>query len=161
MDHMGPQFEYPESMDTATSYQRTQFGRAHRAYGTGRPEFIFGEGQMASTPWPRGGKTKQGSAYDKGVVQRALSQPPQLEDYDPRHLHATQPNLVKSHVDYYMGDEYAKTGRTAADHGNLGNQFPSVYHAADGKRLLLSGHHRAAAALLRGEPLRARSIRPS
>jgi hypothetical protein len=160
MQHLGPQFHYPENMDTATSNERFTFGRAHRAYGTGRPEFLFGEGQTAPAPWPNAGKTKKGPAWDKDTVHRALSKDPVLEDYDPRNLHASQPSIVKTHVDYYMSDSYRRTGATAADAGNVGNQYPTVYHTPDGKRLLLSGHHRAAAALLQGQPLRARTIRP-
>lgn len=161
-DHVSSaQFHYPESMADASSNEQHQFGTAHRAYGSKDTALLFGEGQTTTTPWPRGGKSKSGPTYDRGAVDKAMQSPPQLDDYDPRKLHATQPSLSRQHVEYYMGDEYKNTGRTSADQGNVGNQFPTVYHSPNGQRLLLSGHHRAAAALLQGQPLRARGVWPS
>lgn len=158
MVEMNPaQFHYPTDMETATSHEQFTFGRVHRAWGTGDTSKLFGVAEDAPTPWPSTPRTKNGLPYDKDVVRKVLSGPPQLHDFDPRNLHATQPTILRSHVDYYMGDEYNNTGRTSAEQDNLGNQYPFVYRTNDGRNLLLAGHHRAASAVLRGEHLRART----
>ena len=77
-----------------------------------------------------------------------------MREVDPRHLHSTQTNITLPGVNYYMGDEYRQTGRTFADMDKAGNRFPVVY-TREGQNKLLSGHHRATAALLRGEQFRA------
>lgn len=153
------QFHYPENMETATSHEQFTFGRVHRAWGKGDSSALFGVADDTPTPWPSVSRTKKGLPYDKDVVRRVLSGPPQLHDFDPRNLHATQPTILRSHVDYYLQPEYGNTGRTSADQENVGNQHPFVYQTPDGRNLLLAGHHRAAAAVLRGEPLRARTNR--
>ena len=53
----------------------------------------------------------------------------------------------------------SETGRTAADPHSVGNKYPTVYVRPSGQWDILSGHHRATAALLKGEALRARVIR--
>lgn len=160
-DHLGTQFEYPEDMATATSHQQYTFGRVHAAYGSNNLNTVFGEtSQTAPAPWPSAGKTKKGTPWDREAVADALRRPPELSDVDPRNLHATQPSVVRHHAEYYTGGEYERTGATAADQGNVGNQYPVVYRSPDGRNLLLSGHHRATAALVQGRPLRARVVNP-
>lgn len=149
---------YPQDMGAATSFQQTEFGRAHAAYGSNDPSKLFGASPSAPVPWPNGGKTKRGLPYDPERVNSVLRQPPNLVDVDPRHLHATQSSIVREHTNFYMGDEYERTGNTSADRANVGNRFPVVYRHEDGRNLLLSGHHRASAALLKGQPLRAREV---
>ncbi|MCB0984345.1 MAG: ParB N-terminal domain-containing protein, partial [Ilumatobacter sp.] len=50
------------------------------------------------------------------------------------------------------------TGRPSADVAEEHNRFPVVVRNRAGRSLVLSGHHRAAAALLAGRPLRARVV---
>lgn len=131
--------------------------RAKGLQGANDVRAIFGEhGLVAPAPWARGARRKDRMDYDRDVVTRALTGPPKTEEIDPVNLHATQPKITRGGVQYYMGDQYDRTGRTFADMGNAGNRFPVVYEREDGQNLLLSGHHRATAALLKGQPLRAR-----
>ena len=122
-------------------------------------EGAFGAGPTAPAPWPRAPRLKGQKLYDEALVHEALKQPPRLEKVDPRILYATQPSVVKSHAEYYLTDTYKRTGRPSADQGNVGNQFPTVYVNKKGQHLLLSGHHRALAAMIQGEQLDARIVR--
>lgn len=132
-------------------------------YGKGL-DHLFKGSDITGVPFPRAARLKAVKDYDEDLVRRSLREPPQLEEFDPRALHATQPNVTRGGVDYYMGGEYGRTGTTYADQGNAGNRHPFVYvreGMAEGPPtpMLLSGHHRATAALLKGEPLRARIVR--
>jgi hypothetical protein len=149
----GQQFNYPKTEDDPGF---EQFRRVHELHGAGDVNAAFGDRLKTSVPWPRASRRKDRMEYDQDVVRRGLSQPAQVEDVDPRYLHVTQPHIVRAGVAHYMGDEYDRTGRTFADQGNVGNAFPVVYDRDDGYRLLLSGHHRATAALLKGRGLQAR-----
>lgn len=147
-------FRYPDPEGTDDSDARQQFARTHRAFGAKNPEELFGESPTTPAPWPRAGRQKRRADFDQGRVDAALRNPV-LSEVDPRNLHSTQPNITRQGVDYYMGTEYERTGSTFADQGQAGNRYPVVYSREDGQNLALSGHHRAAAALLRGENLRA------
>lgn len=142
---------------------------ADRLYGAKDIEALFPEGkEIASTPWAMAGRRKDRRDYDQALVRDALASPARLTDIDPRILRSTQPNVTRGGVEYYMGDEYNRTGRTFADQGNVGNAFPVVYSRRNEFRtaewqpeeehLLLSGHHRATAALLQGRQFQARHI---
>ena len=141
------------SSDLPSNRLSDQFSGVDRAYGSGDLNKIAPQGGVGvgTTPWPSAGKTKKGKPFDSAAVEKALSQPRELVKTDPRRLHATQPGITRDGVEYYMGDEYKNTGTTYADRGNVGNRNPVVYNKPDGKRLLLSGHHRAGASLLKGE----------
>lgn len=129
-----------------------------RSYGKGI-EGIFGNSQTTTpVPWPSAPRKKGQKPIDRELIREALNNP-KIEGVDPRLLHATQPNIVRTHADYYMTDAYKKTGKTAADQGNPTNAFPMIYVNRDGKHIILSGHHRAAAALAKGEPLPAIVVR--
>jgi hypothetical protein len=127
--------------------------------------FPEGSGPVRSAPWPRAARSRAIHDYDQPRVAAALSRPPQLQEVDPRDLHSTQPSIHRPGVDYYSGSHYHETGLTYEPTENVGNRFPVVYHRGESppesglsvppQRLLLSGHHRAAAALVKGEPLRA------
>jgi hypothetical protein len=121
--------------------------------------FIPGGSGVRAAPWPRAPRSKTGRLYDPDLVRNELKKPPKLEEVDPRLLYSTQPSILRTHVAYYMGDEYKRTGRTSADQDNAGNAFPTIYVNKKGQHLILSGHHRAAAALAKGEALEARIIR--
>jgi hypothetical protein len=129
-----------------------------RSWGKGT-EGVFGHSQTTTTtPWPRAPRSKNQKPIDRELIRRALEHP-RIQSVDPRLLHATQPNLVRTHMDYYMGDNYRRTGRTSADHSSPTNAFPIVYVDKAGRHIILSGHHRAAAALAKGEPLPAVIVR--
>ena len=152
------QFQYPKTPDDpdVDDWTRGQFQRVHEVYGTGDISAIA-KGPIAPAPWPRASRRKDVQDYDPQVVQSALRDTSPLSEVDPRFLHSTQPSITRGGVEYYMGDEYKQTGTTYAEQHNPGNRFPVVYER-EGVNMLLSGHHRASAALLRGEPLRARKV---
>lgn len=153
---LGRQFQYPSPDDD--TYEAKEFGRVFSSWGAGDASQLFGESPQTTTPWPNAPRRKDRKPYDQARVKEFLQQPPELEDVDPRYLHSTQPNLTRPGVDYYMGDDYQQTGQTFADQGNEGNRYPVVYSRDDGVNLLLSGHHRGAASLLRGEQMKARRL---
>lgn len=131
---------------------------AHDIYGSGDPAKLFNGAPATGAPWPKASRLKHEPAFDKSRVNEVLQAPPVLTDLDPRNLHSTQPKVLAEHVRHYMGDEYEQTGKTAADQGDVGNQYPVVYAKGNGQNAILSGHHRATAALLKGEPLKARVV---
>jgi hypothetical protein len=140
----------------------SRFERSSALFGSGHSEALFGGSSVTPAPWPGAGKRKDGSHHNKDLIREHLSKPPVIESIDPRFLHATQPSVVREYVDAYMGpagERYAATGQTVRDQGNIGNQWPTVYQRADGRRDILTGHHRASKALLRGESLQGRIIR--
>jgi hypothetical protein len=143
--------------------------RAEQFYGAGKEHIdrMFPDGAPTTmVPWPQMGRRKDREDYDRGLVHGELSKPPNelaLRPVDPRGLHATQPSILRQHVQHYLGDEYELHGRTSADQHMAGNAHPVVYRRAglDGaasQDIILSGHHRAAAALLQGKELHARLI---
>jgi hypothetical protein len=135
-------------------------------YGAQHIEALFGNASETVSPFKVTGASK---GYDKSRVHEALSRDPtadEMKHFDPRELEGSQPGIQRGALEHYMGDEYHHTGRTYADQHNPGNKHPVVYsypHPVDGTEhhVLLSGHHRATAALLRGEPLLAREIKGS
>ena len=151
-------FQYPKGPDdpNVDDFTRGQFERVHKAWGTGDPGAVFGESPTSPAPWPRAARRKSQKPYDESRVHHALSEP-EFRDVDPTQLHSTQPSITRQGVDYYMGDEYEQTGTTFADQGDAGNRFPMVYNR-EGTNMILSGHHRAAAAVLKGESLRANFV---
>ena len=72
----------------------------------------------------------------------------------------SQSSVTSSGVKYYLDSDWAKTGQTYADQHQAGNRFPLVYeHGGMGQRIIMAGHHRAAAALAAGRPLQALLVR--
>ena len=134
--------------------------RGARAAGSNDLDTLFPD-EAPATPLPMAHYNKR-RGYDRGAVREALSRPvdqQELVDVDPRELSGSQSGVTRSGVKYYMGDHYSKTGKTYADEYNPGNAHPVVYDRNDGsERILLSGHHRAVAALLKGTPLPARRV---
>jgi len=153
---VGPQRgPYPETPEEGRKSR--EFGLVYRNFGSGDVESMFGGSPKTVSPWPSAGRTKANpKGYDQALVDKALASPAEhMADVDPRNLHATQPWITHAGVSHYMGDEYRKTGRTFADQDQAGNRFPVVYTDEQGRNRLLSGHHRATAAVLKGEQLRA------
>lgn len=139
-----------------------QFSAVEHLYGQNDVEAMFPEGALIRpVPWQGASRRKNQAPFDKDLVRHTLQTPIEgtrgLTDIDPRVLRASQPNVTRAGVAYYMSPQFEQTGRTFADQSHLGNQHPLVY-SREGQEVLLSGHHRAAAALLKGQPLRARRI---
>ena len=80
-----------------------------------------------------------------------------LQEVDPRPLVATQGFVTHGGMHHYLTDT---TGELYDQNYSVSNQFPAVFEDAEtGDRRILTGHHRATAALLKGEPLMARLVR--
>jgi hypothetical protein len=140
-------FNYPEGLDQAKGggHEIT-----HRLYGGGVENAFKGAPKIIA-PWPTASRSKSNpKGYDPQLVDNALKNPSaHMMEMDPRHLHAAQPWVTKSGVDYYSGTKYQETGKTFADQQQPANQYPIVYQRA-GQNRILTGHHRATAALLHG-----------
>ena len=132
--------------------------RVDRAWGGGDLGAVFGETPVSPTPWGWASRRRSHADYDTVLVRQLLAGPPVLVDVDPRGLRATQPSVTRPGVSYYLTPRYERTGRTYADYDRASNRFPVVYRREDGERLIISGHHRAAAALIQGKPLAARTV---
>jgi len=122
-------------------------GLFRRSDGDVRPKVVV--------PWPTWTRQRGRAPYDLDVVRTALRGVPRLADIDPRSLTATQTWVRWDGVDHYLRPTYRETGRTFADRHSVINRFPFVYRRPDGTHLVLAGHHRSAAALVRAEPVRA------
>ena len=145
-------FNYPKSMEDedVPDFTREQFRKVHELYGSNDIDAVTPHGAVpGSVPWPRAPRRKNQRDVDPDVLRRAIEGPTELRDIDPRQIHATQPQVTRGGIEYYMSDEYERIGETFADRGNAGNRFPTVY-SREGVNVLLSGHHRSTAALLQG-----------
>ena len=143
----GPQrFAYPAEPgrgqgDGASKGYTGSFGSGDLTPVQGRPE--------DRAPWPSAGKTKSNPrGYDPNLVQAALKAPEQhMTEMDPRHLHATQagsPAGVELLQGRRVPGDWPAPSRTWI---RSGNRFPVVYRDTQGRNKMLSGHHRATAAL--------------
>jgi hypothetical protein len=154
MGALGPQFSYPEDPDRWDPHRA-----AHDAFGGGVSALFPNREPKIVTPWPSAPRSKYEPPYDVGRVQQEVAGPAHLEEIDPRNLHAMQPWVTLEGVQHYASSNvYDRTGQTFADSGSALNQYPVVWQDARGRRKIVSGHHRAAASLVRGVPLRARLI---
>lgn len=133
--------------------------RYSRLYGSNDVNSLFGDSPKTPVPWDRAGRRRDRADFDQDRIKGVLMHPDRHEivEMDPRELHATQPEVTRGGTSYYMGDEYQKTGRTFADHADAANRVPLVY-SREGQNVLLTGHHRATAALLQGKQFNARQI---
>lgn len=137
---------------------REQLERFEDTYGQGI-ESVFPEGTVGATtvPFPSASRRKGEPVFDPVPVRQALVEPVRLQNFDPRTLHATQSGVTREGVDYYLEDDrngYRATGRTFADQDQAGNRYPVIYRNPRSEQLvILSGHHRATAALVDGRPL--------
>lgn len=119
--------------------------------------FIDGAAKV-TVPWPDAPRLK---AFPKGYDPLFVSEHfsgIELSPIDPATLHATQPWIVRQHVEYYLSGEYERTGVTSADRDQPINWRPVIYQRQDGRRLIVSGHHRSTAALLMGRLVWARLV---
>ncbi len=116
-------------------------------------------GDRRVVPWPSAPRRKREPVVAAEDIGRLIAGPPALADLDPRVMFATQIFCVAHHVAYYLGPEWARTGRTSADAGKPSNRYPLVWVDGDGRQILLGGHHRSLAALIQGRPVRCRVLR--
>lgn len=152
--------------DRETGYDVDQRAQARRLHGTKDIEGVFpGGAPKATVPFPSGRRSKSGPKYDRDAVTEELIREPRTVDIDPRILSAGQPHVTRAGVEHYLGEKFRETGETFADQHNVGNQFPFVVtkrsnspNQPEHEHLIISGHHRATAALLRGEKLTTRWI---
>lgn len=138
--------------------------RAEQFWGQGI-ESLFPEGafERRVVPWDQAHQLKHFGNYDQSLVADALRRPPVLQEIDPRTLRATQPHILRGGVEHYLTDEYHKTGQTFEQGQRRGNEYPFIYRREPSpanpdsgvQNLILAGHHRSAAALVQGRPLRA------
>lgn len=137
-------------------------GRADEFYGKHDVDAVFHGNPTAPVPLERASRKKKIQDYDKSIIHGLLRTPPgdDVEVVDPRELHnLNQPMVTRAGVQHYMqNDDWKHGGQTYADQDSPGNRFPIVYDREDGQRLLLSGRHRATAALLKGEGLPVRRV---
>lgn len=128
-------------------------------------EHVFPGGSTTNAPWPSAGGLKSDMAPEyraarSEAIAKVLQAPPELVDVDPRTLSKNQPSVTRAGVQHYLSNpQFHETGETFADQGNSGNRYPTVYRRArDQSNIILSGHHRAMAALMRGQALKARIV---
>jgi hypothetical protein len=76
-------------------------------------------------------------------------------DLDPRELSGTQHGLQLGALEHYLSPSYQESGEIHDKTQGPGNDHPVVVGFMRNK-YLMTGHHRAAAALLTGQPLSAR-----
>lgn len=150
-EDVDPEFAIPEPQYGWHVLRGTQ-----NLWGKNSWRAMFGNSLTTIAPWkfhrfgPR-------SPLDKDAVAKVLANPgAHRSQFDPRTLEAIQPSLVRAGVAFYLHDPtYQTSGTTFADQGMESNRIPIVYVTRDGKSVILTGHHRAAAALLKGEMLTA------
>jgi hypothetical protein len=118
--------------------------RTEDVYGKGHVDALFQGNPITSAPFPQAGRRKDVKDYDENVVNEAVRKQETVK-VDPRILHATQPSVTRAGVQHYL------SGATEpyADAHTAGNKTPVVYNR-DGRHIILSGTHRATAALLQG-----------
>jgi hypothetical protein len=123
-------------------------------------EKLFAHHDKVPVPFPSIGRKKTEPLFDRAKVEAAVKTP-RLVDIPTDNLHATQPWVTKSGVQHYTTGQYERTGKTFADAHQAGNTYPVVYEKADGRRVILSGHHRAVAAKITGKMLKAVLVKES
>lgn len=141
--------------------------KVEQAWGKG-VDAMFGTAEITPAPWPHSARYKDRGDYDLDLVRSVLSSPDTASDLqavDPRTLHSYQPSITRAGVDYYAeSEDYRRFGTTFEPGENRGNRYPVIYirdgaNGLPGQSVILSGHHRAAAALAKGEALQALVIK--
>jgi hypothetical protein len=133
---------------------RSAFPTTEALYGAGNVDAVFKGAPKTVAPWPSAGRLKSGKQWDKDLIKEAMQDKPPVEMIDPRYLHSTQREVVLEHAKRYMDDPKAKPLA-----GDSSNNDVWIYERLDGRRDILTGHHRALRALLQGTELEARVIR--
>lgn len=123
-------------------------------WGGGLAAMFPSDSLSVPAPFPSAAKHKKLQAYDQELVNEAVRAGVTTE-IDPRSLYATQPSVTRDGVRHYLESPDV----LYADQTQAGNQTPVIYRRDEGngrvRNLILSGTHRAAAALAAGRPLTA------
>jgi len=122
------------------------------------PDELFHGAARQIVPWPQRSRRKHEPSYDTELVAAVLDGPQHLVPVDPAGLRASQPYVTRAGVAYYLSGAYELSGETYADHHDRANRFPLIWLAPNGQQVILTGHHRSAAAMLRGDPVWARVV---
>lgn len=122
-------------------------------FGATDIDMLFKGAPKVALPWERVPRRKGVPVVDPSHVAEVLASPAHLVEIDPRVLWATQPWVLRHHVEYYTTGEWERTGRTSADRSSLANQYPLILRDERDRSVILAGHHRSAAALINGRPL--------
>ena len=100
-------------------------------------------------PFAGAARLKSEPMYDKKAVAKGIAEG-KLVDVDPRNLRASQPSVSLPGVQHYL---QGKPGLFDSQ-GGAANKNPIIY-VRRGQKNILTGHHRAAAALLAGKTFKA------
>lgn len=151
-----PEYDDPELHQEPPQHGWNTVHGAHNLYGKNAWRPMFGDAPTAMAPW-RGTNLGPGARERAKKIAKVVANPgPHVQALDPRELQSTQPSVSRAGVAYYLhSTEYRDHGHTFADQDQPGNQTPVVWKKKNGQHVILSGHHRAAADLLRGRPFRA------
>lgn len=123
-----------------------------------------GAGPTAGAPFERArGGAAIGRTYDLDLVRKAAADKDHpVTEIDPRSLSKVQPSVTRDGVRHYLGnpnETYADANGKAGAH-TIGNKTPIVYQTEDGvENVIMTGHHRATAALLSGQMLQAKVVK--
>jgi hypothetical protein len=138
-------------------------GEAPRRYwGTQDPALLFNGASVTTIPLKQAPFAK---GYDTALVREAVSYYPRataIAWLDPRALLATQPGIQRPALMHYLGRSYDLWGMPFESVSRT-NRIPLVYtynHPISEviQHMVLVGHHRTCAALLRGELLMTRQV---
>ncbi|MFM8267796.1 MAG: hypothetical protein ACKOA2_07230 [Ilumatobacteraceae bacterium] len=133
--------------------------RPDTLWGCGDLDAVFGPDALTTPcPWPRARRGRGALFSTHSCTNETLLGLAVLDEVDPRTVQATQPSVLRHHAAYYLTGRWEMTGITSADNGQPTNRFPLVADDLRGGLVLLSGHHRALAALVRGTPLLCRRL---
>lgn len=120
---------------------------------------VFGPtAEKTTCPWPRARRGRGALFSAHECTNERLIGLAVLDEVDPRIVHATQPYVLRHHAAYYLSGQWELSGITSADRAQPTNRFPLVADDGRGGLVLLSGHHRALAALVRGRKLLCRRL---
>ena len=111
-------------------------------------------GPVRPVPFPRAPRARERRPYEVEPVQSAIRYG-RTQLVDPRVLLATQTGITRPGVGFYLRDDYPTRGDTYQGDRDPGNRLPLVYIRDGCEALILAGHHRSTAALIRGAPLEA------
>ena len=126
-------------------------------WGCGDLDRCFKGAAKTIVPWPSAGRRKGEPRTPVATVEHLLTAPPRLHEVDPRTLYASQPWVLRTHAGYYLTGEWELTGRTSADMHSSANRYPT-FAERRGQLVIITGHHRSLAALIRGQPVLARIV---
>lgn len=111
-------------------------------------------GPVRPVPFPRAARSQKRKPFEQAAVTQGIrSGNTQL--VDPRVLLATQTGVTRPGVLFYLQDQYPTRGDTYQGDRDPGNRLPLVYIRDGRDAMILAGHHRSTAALIRGDLLEA------